>query len=300
MPIKIPDNLPAADILRREGIFIMGEHRACHQDIRPLRLAILNLMPNKEATEAQILRLIGNTPLQIDITLLHMGSRKSTHTSEEYLSSFYHVFGKVKHTRFDGMIITGAPVEHLDFKEVTYWPELVTIMDYTSVNVTSTVHICWSAQAGLYHHYGVQKYPLKEKKFGIFAHRATARSDLLRGMDDVFYAPHSRHTEIRAEDLLAINDLQILAESEEAGLYMAATKDNKRIFITGHAEYDPDTLHDEYLRDLAKGDKISAPVGYFKNDDPNLPPVVTWRSHASLLFSNWINIVYQETPYDWC
>ncbi|MDR1913266.1 MAG: homoserine O-succinyltransferase [Clostridiales bacterium] len=299
MPIKIPDQLPAAEILKKERIFVMDEERAFHQDIRPLRIAILNLMPNKQATEVQLMRLIGNTPLQIDITLLHMESHRSKHTSVEYLSAFYHVFDEIKYKRFDGMIITGAPVEQLSFNDVTYWSELASILDWTTHNVTSTFHICWGAQAGLYHHYGVPKYPLKSKMFGVFAHVTKTDCDLLRGMDDVFYAPHSRHTEVHAKDIAKIPDLHILAESEQAGVYMVSSKDGRRIFITGHSEYDPDTLKNEYERDLKRGLNIAAPVSYFKDDNPLKAPVVTWRAHASLLFSNWLNYyVYQITPYD--
>lgn len=303
MPIKIPENLPAMEILQNENIFVMGEDRAFHQDIRPLKIVILNLMPTKEATETQLLRLLGNTPLQVEITLLHPESHNSQHTSQEHLKAFYHTFSEIRRRRFDGMIITGAPIEHLDFEEVNYWDELKAIMDWTKTNVTSTYHICWAAQAGLYHHYGIPKYPLPQKMFGVFAHYADKGSvvgtTLLRGFDDVFYVPHSRHTEIRRADLEKVPELEILAESREAGVYIVATRDGKQIFVTGHAEYDVGTLKAEYDRDLAKGLPQAIPVNYFPDDDPSKTPLQTWRSHANLLFSNWLNYyVYQVTPYD--
>jgi homoserine O-succinyltransferase len=245
------------------------------------------------------MRLIGNTPLQVEVTLLHMESHNSKNTSKEYLDNFYHVFKEVSHRKFDGMIITGAPVELLEFEEVSYWDELVEIMDWSKTHVTSTFHICWGAQAGLYHHYGVPKYVLPQKMFGIFPHTVTGPMiNLLRGADDVFYSPHSRHTEIRSEDIEKVSELVILAESEQSGVYLVASKDGSQFFATGHSEYDPNTLKKEYERDLAKGSPISPPQHYFKDDDPKNPPVVTWRSHANLLFSNWLNYyVYQETPY---
>jgi len=299
MPIKIPDHLPAMEILRNERIFVMGESRAFHQDIRPLKIIILNLMPNKQTTEVQLLRLLGNSPLQVDVTLMHMESHHSKNTPQEYLTAFYHVFDEISAEKYDGMIVTGAPVEQMPFEEVLYWTELSEIMKWSITHVTSTFHICWGAQAGLYYHYGVPKYPLPRKMFGIFAHRAAAHSDLLRGMDDIFYVPHSRYTEVRRADIERIPDLRILAESEQSGVYLAASADGSRIFVTGHSEYDPNSLNDEYNRDIAKGLDIAVPVNYFPDDDPSKPPLVRWRSHASLLYSNWLNyFVYQETPYN--
>ena len=300
MPIKVPDHLPAKDVLLDEHIFVMDESRAYHQDIRPLKIAILNLMPLKETTEVQLLRLIGNTPLQIDTVLLHPKNHSSKNTPASHLASFYHVFDEVKNQKFDGMIITGAPIEHLDYEKVGYWDELTEIMEWTKTNVTSTLHICWGAQAGLYYHYGIPKYPLKEKMFGVFSHTLNTRKvDLLRGFDDTFYVPHSRNTEVRREDILKNNKLSILSESEESGVYIVATKGGSRIFVMGHSEYDPLTLKEEYMRDLAKGETIQLPKHYFKNDDPSQEPIVQWRSHANLLFSNWLNYyVYQETAYD--
>jgi len=300
MPIKIPDKLPAKEILKGENIFVMDESRAFHQDIRPLEIAIVNLMPLKQETEVQLLRLLGNTPLQVNVTFLHMASHISKNTGADHLSAFYHVFSDVSHRRFDGMIITGAPVETLPFEQVTYWDELANIMAWSLDNVTSVLHICWGAQAGLYYHYGIPKYPLSEKMFGIFPHSKT-RSDyeILRGYDDIFDVPQSRHTEIRREDVEKRDGLVILSESTEAGLYMAASADGqKHIFVTGHSEYDPLTLKNEYERDLTRGNVIRIPANYFPNDDTTQSPIVTWRSHANLLFSNWLNYcVYQETPY---
>jgi homoserine O-succinyltransferase len=300
MPIKIPDNLPAAEVLNDENIFVMYEDRAYHQDIRPLRIAILNLMPTKIVTETQILRLLGNSPLQVDIVLLHPKNHNSKNTPGEHLTTFYRHFEDIKNQKFDGMIITGAPVEHLEFREVDYWDELVEIMNWSLHNVFSTFHLCWAAQAGLYHHYGVPKYPLKEKMFGVFPHSVSRKNvKLFRGFDDVFYVPHSRHTEIRRSDIEKVPDLQILSESEEAGVYIVASKDERRIFVTGHSEYDALTLKSEYDRDIAKGLDIRVPKNYYPGDNPNSRPEVKWRGHASLLFSNWLNYyVYQETPYD--
>jgi homoserine O-succinyltransferase len=277
----------------------MDESIASHQDIRALKIAILNLMPTKQTTEVQLLRLLGNTPLQVDITLLHMESHISRNTPAEYLAAFYHVFDDIRDSRFDGMIITGAPVEMMPFKEVAYWQELTAILDWTVTNVTSTFHICWGAQAALYHHYGVEKYPLPRKVFGVFPHTKT-RSDvnILRGFDDTFYAPHSRHTEIKRGDILSVTELELLSESTEAGVYIAASRDGRQIFVTGHSEYDPLTLKTEYERDLSKGENITLPVNYFPGGDPAQPPIVTWRAHAGLLFGNWLNYyVYQETPF---
>ncbi len=300
MPINIPLGLPAAEILANENIFVMPEDRATHQDIRPLRIAIVNLMPTKIATETQLLRLLGNTPLQVVVTLLRAASYTSKNTSEEHLATFYQTFDDVQNQRFDGLIITGAPVEHLAFEEVDYWQELTRIMDWSLTHVYSTLHICWGAQAALYHHYGIPKYPLSTKQFGVFAHRVTRRNTmLLRGFDDVFYAPHSRHTEVRREDIDRVGELEILAESDEAGVYIVKAKDKRHIYVTGHSEYDPLTLKAEYDRDVARGLDIAVPSNYFENDDPSRPPAVTWRAHSNLLFANWLNYhVYQETPFD--
>jgi homoserine O-succinyltransferase/O-acetyltransferase len=297
----LPDELPATEILANENIFVMKESRAFTQDIRPLRIVILNLMPVKQTTETQLLRLLGNTPLQVEIVLLHPGSHTSKNTSEEHLSTFYKTFDEIKDEKFDGMIITGAPVEQLPFHEVTYWKELQQILDWKLTNVTSTLHICWGAQAGLYHHFGVPKHPLPEKLFGVFAHTVNKPNvKLFRGFDSVFHIPHSRHTENRREDIEKVAELEILSESEEAGVYIVATKDGRQIFVTGHSEYDQGTLRDEYERDRSRGLDIAIPKHYFPNDDPSQPPVVNWRAHANLLFSNWLNYyVYQETPYDW-
>jgi homoserine O-succinyltransferase len=301
MPIKVPDNLPAKDILIEENIFVMDETRAYHQDIRPLRIAILNLMPTKQTTETQILRLLANTPLQVEFVLLHPKTHVSKNTPSEHLKTFYKTFDEIREQRFDGMIITGAPVEKLEFEQVDYWTELQAIMDWTRDHVTSTMYICWGAQAGLYHHFGIPKYELPAKMFGVFPHRVLVRNNkLLRGFDEVFYAPQSRHTEIRAEDIEKVEDLEILSVSDEAGVYIVATRDGRHIFITGHSEYDAETLKLEYERDVARGLPISVPKNYFPDDDPTKKPVVTWRAHANLLFFNWLNYyVYQETPYEW-
>lgn len=300
MPIKIPDQLPAKQILKDENIFVMDEQRALHQDIRPLQIAILNLMPTKVVTETQLLRLLGNTPLQVEATLLRMNSHKSKNTSEEHLLAFYQTLDEVRDRRFDGLIITGAPVEQMPFEEVDYWPELQEIMDWSFDNVFSLFHICWGAQAALYHQFGVPKHPLPHKQFGVFPHRVVEQNiKLLRGFDDVFYVPHSRHTETSRADVEQVSGLKILAESDEAGVYILATQDGRQIFVTGHSEYDPLTLKKEYDRDVAANLPIQIPVNYFPGDDPTQPPVVRWRGHAHLLFSNWINYyVYQETPYD--
>lgn len=300
MPIKIPDNLPAKEILNQENIFVMDESVAYHQDIRPLRIALLNLMPTKETTETQILRLLGNTPLQVEFVLLHPKTHTSKNTSAEHLEAFYKTFDDIKHERFDGLIITGAPVETLDFEEVNYWEELKQIMEWSKYNVTSTLHICWASQAGLYYHYGVPKYPLESKMFGVFPHSVNKQNvKLLRGFDEWFYVPQSRHTEVRSEDIVNKTDLEILSESDEAGVYLVASKDGKQIFVTGHSEYDACTLKWEYDRDVNKGMEIDVPKNYYPNDDPSKPPRITWRAHANLLFSNWLNYyVYQETPYD--
>ena len=300
MPIKIPEDLPAKETLTNENIFVMGEERAIHQDVRPLKIAILNLMPTKIATETQLLRLIGNTPIQVEIELLHPKTHTSKNTSEEHLTKFYKTFDEVKDMKFDGLIITGAPVEHMEFEEVNYWEELKQIMEWSLSNVYSTFHICWGAQAGLYYHYGIKKYLLEEKLFGVFEHRIyKPNTMLLRGFDDVFYVPHSRHTEIRMEDVLKVNELDILSDSEEAGIYVIKTDGGRQIFVTGHSEYDQFTLKQEYDRDISRGLNIKVPKNYFPDDDPTKPPIVKWRGHANLLFSNWLNYyVYQETPYD--
>ena len=300
MPIVIPGSLPAFETLSEENIFIINEERSIHQEIRPLEIAIVNLMPTKIETETQLLRLLGNSPLQVNITLLKTNSYVSKNTSEDHLSSFYNVFDDIKDKRFDGMIITGAPIETLQFEDVDYWNELEKIMEFSKTNVTSTFHICWGAQAGLYYHYGINKYPLKKKMFGIYKHTLNnPKNKLFRGFDEVYNAPHSRYTEIKKEDIDKVDDLEILSESEEAGVYVVASKNVKQIFVTGHSEYDKNTLKKEYTRDKEKGLEIGVPINYFKNDDPNLEPIVTWKSHAHLIFSNWLNYcVYQETPFE--
>ncbi|HEX3033415.1 MAG TPA: homoserine O-succinyltransferase [Bacillota bacterium] len=300
MPINIPDNLPAAEILQSENIFVMTAERASSQDIRPLKIAILNLMPTKIVTETQLLRLIGNSPIQVNIVLFHPKTYTSKNTPEEHLTNFYHTFDDIKEQKFDGLIITGAPVEHMEFEEVAYWEELTQIMDWSLENVYSTFHICYGAQAGLYHHYGVPKYPLKEKLFGVFPHTVNRKEVMLvRGFDDEFYVPHSRYTEVRRSDIDKVEELEILAESEEAGVYLIKTRGGRQIFVTGHSEYDPLTLKAEYDRDVYSGTEIKLPRNYFPGDDPGQPPMVKWRGHASLLFANWLNYhVYQTTPFD--
>jgi homoserine O-succinyltransferase len=300
MPVKIPTTLPARATLECENIFVMDEERAIHQDIRALRVAILNLMPTKIATETQLLRLLSNSALQVEVTLLHTATHESKNTDAEHLLNHYLTFEDICTEKFDGLIITGAPVEQMPFEEVEYWKELTDIMDWAETNVESTFHICWGAQAGLYHRYGVPKYDLPHKMFGVYEHRVLARTEsLLRGFDDIFLAPHSRHTEIRRGDVEKIDDLTILAESEEAGLYLLGTKDGRHLFATGHSEYDPFTLKSEYDRDVNKGLPIHIPKNYYPNDDPTQTPTVRWRGHANLLFSNWLNYyVYQVTPYD--
>ena len=300
MPIRIPNDLPAAAALQQENIFVMPQNRAMTQDIRPLEIVLLNLMPTKVVTETQLSRLLGNTPLQVNLELMHTTSHKPKNVSEEHMLSFYKSFDELKHRKFDGMVITGAPVEKLEFEDVDYWDELCEIMEWSKTNVHSTFHICWGAQAGLYYHYGIKKYPLPEKLFGVFPHRADyKRAILLRGFDDEFYVPHSRHTTIRREDVEDVWDLRIIASSDEAGVYAVQTKGGRQIFVTGHSEYDPETLKTEYLRDKNLGLPISVPKNYFPNDDDTKDPIVKWRSHANLLFSNWLNyFVYQTTPYD--
>lgn len=300
MPIKIPKNLPAHDVLTEENIFVMEDCRATSQDIRPLRLAVLNLMPTKITTETQIIRVLSNTPLQIDLTLLTMETHKSLNTPEEHMSTFYRKFSDIKDQRFDGLIITGAPVENLEFDDVDYWDELCEIMAWSKKNVYSTLHICWAAQAGLYYHYNIKKYPLPEKMSGVFSHRnLMPEHPLLRGFDEEFSAPHSRHTEVRRCDIEASGKLDILAESDEAGIYIVASKKRRLFYVTGHSEYDAETLALEYKRDLSRGLEPKLPRHYFPDDDPAKTPKNTWRAHAHLLFSNWLNyFVYQNTPYD--
>ncbi|MBQ5711123.1 MAG: homoserine O-succinyltransferase [Oscillospiraceae bacterium] len=300
MPIQIPNDLPAAGTLQQENIFVMTQTRAVTQDIRPLEIVLLNLMPTKVATETQFSRLLGNTPLQVRLELMHTSSHKAKNVSEEHLLSFYKSFDELKDRKFDGMVITGAPVEHMDFEDVDYWQELTEIMEWSKTHVHSTIHICWGAQAGLYYHYGIQKRQLPEKMFGVFPHQADyKRSILMRGFDDIFWVPHSRHTTVLREDIEKVPGLKILASSEEAGVYAVANKEGRQIFITGHSEYDPLTLKAEYDRDKGLGLDIKVPKNYFPNDDDTKDPVVRWRSSANLLFSNWLNyFVYQTTPYD--
>ena len=300
MPIRIPNDLPAADVLQQENIFVMNQNRAGSQDIRPLEIVLLNLMPTKVVTETQLSRLLGNTPLQVNLSLMHTTSHQSKNTPQDHLLSFYKDFGDLKHRKFDGMVITGAPVEQLPFEEVDYWQELCQIMQWSKTNVHSTLHICWGAQAGLYYHYAIPKHDLDKKLFGVFPHQADyKRAILLRGFDDTFYAPHSRHTTVLREDIEKCPELRILASSREAGVYAVMTKHGKQIFVMGHGEYDPDTLDREYRRDKALGLPIAVPANYYPDDDDTREPLVTWRGHANLLFSNWLNyFVYQTTPYD--
>ena len=300
MPINIPDNLPAAKVLEEENIFVMHTQRAIHQDVRPLEILLLNLMPKKIETETQLSRLLGNTPLQVNLTLIHTKSHKSKNTSEEHLLSFYKTFDEVKHRNFDGFIITGAPVEQMPFEEVEYCGELCEMMEWSKSHVHSTLHICWGAQAGLYYHFGVDKQPLPQKMFGVFPHTLDHKTSILfRGFDDTFMVPHSRHTTVDRAAIEQVPELKILASSEEAGVYAAFTKNGKQIFITGHSEYDADTLHNEYVRDKTAGLPIEIPVNYYPDNDPIKPPKVSWRSCANLLYSNWLNyFVYQTTPYD--
>jgi homoserine O-succinyltransferase len=300
MPVIIPKDLPAKAILDKEYIFSMSEERARTQDIRPLRLALVNLMPTKIVTETQFMRLLSNTPLQVDIDLIAMSTHESKNTSKAHLYRFYKTFEDIKHQKYDGMIITGAPVEMLDFSEVNYWEELESIMDFANTNVYSTLFICWASQAALYYYYGVEKYPLEEKMFGIFSHQLLRVRDITKGFDDEFFAPHSRHTENRPQDLAKLPQLKILAQSDEAGVLLSATTDQRHYFISGHMEYDALTLKEEYERDLKKAQSgVSLPKAYFPHDDPSLEPIVKWRAHANLLYSNWLNhVVYQNTPYD--
>jgi homoserine O-succinyltransferase len=299
MPIKVRDGLPAIRELQKEKIFIMEETRAVHQDIRPLEIAILNLMPEKAKTETQLLRRLSNTPLQIELDLFHPETHAPKNTSKDHLEAFYKNFSDMKRHKYDGLIITGAPVEHLKFDEVDYWSELRDILEWSKHNVTSTLHICWAAQAGLYHHYGIDKHPIGNKQFGIFNHIINDNNcPLVRGFDDSFWAPHSRHTTVLREDIEKVDGLDIIAESDEAGVYIVASKDSRQVFVTGHSEYDTQTLRQEYERDKAKGLQIDIPKNYFPDDDPTKEPKVSWRSHSNLLFTNWVNYyVYQQTPY---
>ncbi len=300
MPIKIADGLPAQEILENEHIFVMTEKRALHQDIRPLRIGLLNLMPTKIVTETQILRSLSNTPLQIEVELIGMSSHTGKNTPAEHLLEFYKTFDDIRNTNFDGFIITGAPVEQLPFEEVDYWEELCEIMSWTSTHVHSTLHICWGAQAALYYHYGVPKHPLPEKMSGVFSHKLlTPKSRLFHGFDGEFYAPHSRHTETRAEDILKVPELKLMAVSEEAGVYAVCNESGSRFFITGHSEYDADTLDAEYRRDLARGLNPEVPRHYYPDDNPDNKPILNWRAHSTLLYTNWLNyFVYQTTPFD--
>lgn len=300
MPIRIPTGLPARETLERENIFVMNEFRASHQDIRPLKIAVLNLMPTKITTETQLIRLLSNSSLQIELTLLQTATHQSRHTSAEHIESFYKNFDDIKDENFDGLIITGAPVENLDFAEVNYWDELCGIMDWSKTHVFSTLHICWAAQAGLYHHFGVEKHPLPHKMFGVFRHYAiNPNHPILRGFDEEFLAPHSRHTEVREEDIAKVPELELVAKSDIAGPYIISARNSRMLFVTGHSEYDYDTLSKEYFRDVDKGLDIQIPYNYFPDDDPSKRPRNLWRGHANLLFSNWLNyFVYQNTPYD--
>lgn len=301
MPITIPKNLPACELLKEEKIFVMDEKRASMQDIRPLNIVILNLMPEKERTELQLLRLLGNTPLQVNVSFLHMATHESKNVSKSHLNQFYETFADIKHRKFDGLIITGAPIEHLPFEEVNYWEELTEIMDWSKENVTSTLHICWGAQAVLYHHYGIDKFPLEKKCSGVFSHSLTDPTiKLVRGFNDQFDVPHSRYTDVSKEEIEAHPDLELLACSDDAGVFMVMSKDEKQVMLTGHLEYDANTLAEEYARDTAKGIDIDVPKNYFPEDNPEKEPLNTWRSHTHLLFSNWLNYyVYQATPYEW-
>ena len=299
MPLTLPDKLPAIELLKKENIFVMDTTRAASQDIRPLRIAVLNLMPLKITTETDLVRLLSNSPLQIELSFMKVKNHTSKNTPVEHMQAFYTDFEEMRHHKYDGFIITGAPVEHLDFEEVGYWEEMTEIFEWARHNVTSTLYICWAAQAGLYHYYGVPKYPLDKKMFGIFKHSvANPELPIFRGFDDEFYVPHSRHTEVRREDIERCPELSILAESEESGVYMVMAREGREIFLTGHSEYSPLTLDTEYRRDLGKGLPIEMPQHYYPNDDPEQPPLVRWRGHANLLFNNWLNYyVYQATPY---
>ena len=299
MPLNLPDKLPAIELLKEENIFVIDNSRATHQDIRPLRIAILNLMPIKITTETDLVRLLSNSPLQVEISFMKIKSHTSKNTPIEHMKTFYHDFDEMKHEKYDGMIITGAPVEQMNFEEVSYWSEIEEIFDWTRTNVTSTFYICWAAQAGLYHHYGVPKYPLDKKMFGVFEHHALdPLNAIFRGFDDLFYVPHSRHTEVRKEDILKVPQLTLLSDSPQSGVYMVSARNGREFFVTGHSEYSPFTLDTEYRRDVDKGLPIDVPCNYYLDNDPDKGPYVRWRGHANLLFSNWLNyFVYQETPY---
>ena len=300
MPLNIPDKLPAIEILQKENIFVMDTSRASHQDIRPLKIAVLNLMPIKITTEIDLVRLLSNSPLQIELDFISLSTHVSKNTPKEHMMAFYKDFNLIIHNKYDGLIITGAPVEQLQFEEVAYWKELTDILAWAKSNVTSSIFICWGAQAALYHYYGIPKYPLDKKMFGVFKHsKADSTNPILRGFDDIFYVPHSRHTEIKREDILKVPELTILSESEESGVYMVASRNGREFFLTGHSEYSPETLDIEYKRDMAKNLPIEMPKNYYLNDNPENPPVVRWRSQANMLFVNWLNYyVYQKTPYN--
>jgi homoserine O-succinyltransferase len=300
MPLNLPDGLPAIDLLMMENIFVMNESRASHQDIRPLKIIILNLMPLKIATETDLLRLLSNSPIQIEIDFLQIEGHVSKNTSLDHLNTFYHTFSEIKENKYDGMIITGAPVEHLAFEEVDYWEEICEIFDWADHHVTSTMYICWAAQAGLHHHFGIPKYPLSKKMFGVFDHLCSDKKlPIFRGFDDVFRAPHSRHTGILADDIRKVPEIDLISYSDDAGVYMVMANKGKQFFVTGHPEYSRGTLNREYKRDFEKGLPIDLPKNYYNDNDPSKEPVLSWRSHANLLFLNWLNYyVYQETPYD--
>lgn len=300
MPLNLPDKLPAIELLKEENIFVIDNSRASQQDIRPLKIVILNLMPIKITTETDLIRLLSNTPLQLEISFMKLKSHTSKNTPVEHMKAFYEDFEKMKNEKYDGMIITGAPVEQMDYQDVTYWGEITEIFDWARTHVTSTLYICWAAQAGLYHYYGVPKYPLDKKKFGVFNHTPKdSLNPIFRGFDDVFYVPHSRHTEIRREDILKVPEIEILSESDEAGVYLVMGRNGREFFVTGHSEYSPLTLDEEYKRDLEKGLEIEMPCNYYRDNNPDNAPLVRWRGHANLLFSNWLNyFVYQETPFN--
>lgn len=300
MPIKIPNDLPATEVLNKENIFVITETRALTQDIRPLKILLLNLMPTKIATETQFARLLGNTPLQVKLDFLQTATHKATHTDEQHMIDFYKTFDEVKNNKYDGMVITGAPVEQLDFEEVNYWSELCDIMEWSKTHVTSTFHICWAAQAGLYYHFGIEKKPLEKKLFGVYPHHVEYKNSILfRGFDDTFMVPHSRYTTVLREDIEKNPELKILASSPSAGVYVISTDKGRQIFVTGHSEYDADTLKNEYMRDKNAGLDIDVPENYFPGNDDSMPPIMSWRSHANLLYSNWLNyFVYQATPFD--
>jgi homoserine O-succinyltransferase/O-acetyltransferase len=300
MPINISDRLPAAKVLEEENIFFLRQKKALAQDIRPLEILIMNLMPDRITAETQILRLLGNTPVQTEITLIHPKTHTCKHTSSDHLLKFYKHFEDIKNRKFDGLIITGAPVENLEFEEVDYWEELKELMDWSKKNVISTMHICWAAQAGLYYHFGIKKYPLENKMFGVFEHKKTKHPfRILRGFDDSYYVPHSRHTEVRRSDITKVKNLEIISESKESGVYIVKSKNGKQFFVTGHSEYDPSTLKKEYDRDTKNGMEINVPSNYYPNNDPTKKPIVKWRAHAHLLFANWMNYyVYQQTAFE--